>query len=745
MAERAAGHSSIIVRVGEVIIPLLSRQTVFLIPVLLQGMLLLPVPADAGISGSVELNYSHNESTLTDSSGVSTDTTIEGFRQTYRLNLEQLIYPNLKFTAGGIFEKDKTTTTEDSLERESTTTKVIPMTDLTLNTPLISAGIGFQKKEEKFTSGDTPSITEVRDNYSARLGWRPEGLPRLDSLYQRIYTYDKDRIFEDRVSDSAVLGLAYDPIKNLELRYQGTYNDTTDRLADINIKQISHNAAVRYSREFFNRVALSTSYNFTRSETTTVAKGQGEVTFQQFTFAGLSAISNTPASVTLDPSPGLIDTDVTAITGINIGPVPIGGDDRLRNIGLDFFNITEVNTLYLWVDRELPAAAVATFVWDVYVSSDNLNWTLLQPNASATFDTFLPRFEIRIPNVSVRYIKVVTRPLPRSFLPPPGIDVSNIFVTELQAFLTQQAADVEREHVNTTHLYELNAKTRIFDRPYIYHDLYYWYSKTDPGTSRYILSNAVSLSHRLSRVFSTLARVAREDSKELTGDKVAYVYSASLAATPLRTLYHNLLVSGRHETLNERSNDQQSVFLNNSAELYKGISVSLNGGLSWQKSETGRKTDSTLLNAGVSLVPRSNLTIGFGVNNTTTDQTGGGLPDTSLYTRNWNATLSYTPFNALYIFASVGMSSEKDREDMTTQQYAISWSPLAGGSLQVAVTYSVDLNSANDGKITTFTPSLRWNITPRAYLDVSYQDLEDSSVSQTIDTQVFSATFRSAF
>jgi hypothetical protein len=48
---------------------------------------------------------------------------------------------------------------------------------------------------------------------------------------------------------------------------------------------------------------------------------------------------------------------------------------------------------------------------EVWISSNNLNWTLHQTILSAPFGAFDNRFELTFANVSTRYIKAVTDPL----------------------------------------------------------------------------------------------------------------------------------------------------------------------------------------------------------------------------------------------------------------------------------------------------------------------------------------------
>jgi hypothetical protein len=328
---------------------------------------------------------------------------------------------------------------------------------------------------------------------------------------------------------------------------------------------------------------------------------------------------------------------------------------------------------------------------------------------------------------------------------PPGFDMSNIYVTEVQAFKRTPATATETIK-RTIQIYDLSMRAKLWDDPYLYYDFYYWYTKTDPaGVTRYILSNGLSLSQRLSRVFTGTARIAREDGEETAGKRVSYVYSASLMAVPLPTLSHSLVMSGRSESIAGRSSDTSSVFLNNSAELYRGVNVNLSGGVSFSTSETKQKTDNTVLTFGASLVPYHTMTMTVSYSDTATKQSGGGTEATSTYGRRGDASVAFNPWTTVYLFSSIGVVSQNDKKTSTVRNYAGTWSPFPGGSLQFNFSYNENLRSDDNGKDTVITPSIRWNIIHRAFLDVSYLMLRSESLSQTIESKSFNANFKMSF
>jgi hypothetical protein len=453
----------------------------------------------------------------------------------------------------------------------------------------------------------------------------------------------------------------------------------------------------------------------------------------------------------LDPNPALIDGDLATSAGINIGLPPAGGDTRLRNIGLDFTNPTEVNRLLLWVDRDLSAAPnIVNFFASnlkVYVSSDNLNWVAWSIFPPITLGPFENRFEIRFANVvpARRYIKVVTPPL--SAAVPGAFGFPNIFVTELQAFLQTSTITLQnnnQDRINTTtHNYDLDVKTRILDNPSLFYEFYGYYNRQDPAhQQRYSISNAFYTFHRFSEVFSGRARVAREDGEELGVKRFAYIYDVALTADPLRTLHNSLVVNGRNEEIGGKPNDTNSIFLYNTAQLYKGIDVTLNGGVNFTTQETGEKGRDFLINFQANIVPHRALTLGLNYNSTISRRTGGEQGSRSTYTRTLDFNLSYNPFRTLNLFAFIQYTNESGQKDRILQNYAINWSPFPDGALQFIVNYNENYRTEDHLVERIFFPSIRYNLSKKSYVEVSYQFVRSRSDIEKIDSNLISTSLK---
>ncbi|HEY4716130.1 MAG TPA: hypothetical protein VII00_03420 [bacterium] len=697
-----------------------------------------------GINGFLEFNYSNLNSESEDADGVLARTKTENFLQRYNLSLNRKIYPNLTLMGGGIFEQTRTEFKIDGNETESTLTKISPFVDLRLSTQSYNAGISYNRREETQKNAGAPAIPRIRDSYTSILGLKPEGLPTLNIQFSRSNIFDKEHSIQDQVNDHVLIGSRY-LIKQLDLRYQTTYSDLKDNLKDLEIQDINHIGNITYSNQYFKKkVSLATNYNIAYQKTKTSRKGTGETLFQAFPLAGLSAIDDTPLDGSLDSNQGLIDGDLAIGSGINIGLLPPGSDVRQRNLGLDFFNETEINTILVWIDREIPGDIAVSFRWNVYTSSDNVNWVLYQTIENAPFGTFENRVEIDFPNVKTRYIKIVVSPI--AITVPGATDYPYIYITELQAFLRKPADEVRGSVSRSAHIYNLNVRTRLLDTPSLYHNLFFLFSLSEPSSLlRYAISNALSLSHKFSRVYSINAMTALDINKETVGNTIAYTYSTMMTVQPVNALIHNLVFSGRYSNSPGTFSVFHSFFLNNFAELYKGISTALSGGISSASSNPGEDTKSVIINSGTTLVPHKSMTINLNYSDTATKQSGGALGKTYTFTKRSEVTMAYNPLRAVYLFTSLAILVEKGQKTSTTQSYGANWSPLRDGALLVNISYSENLRSSDKAMERAITPSLRWNMTAHSILDLSYIHTESESVSYTNGTKGLNANLRVSF
>jgi hypothetical protein len=432
--------------------------------------------------------------------------------------------------------------------------------------------------------------------------------------------------------------------------------------------------------------------------------------------------------VALVPNPALLDGNFTAGTGINLGLPPTGGDIRPRNMGVDFGSDIPVNMLRVWVDQDLRTEIAGVFSWDVYTSSDNKTWVLRQTVFPAVFGPFETRFEIRFAEVTARYLKVVAKPLGPAV--PFATDYPSIQVTEIQAILTKPAAGIQGRTTQISQRYNLNTRVRLLDSRDFFYEFSYLLMKSSTSPSTYNLSNGISFSEQLGKIFSGSARFAREDSHQPAGDRVAYSYMASMTAVPLDSLRHSFVYSGRQETVEGHGTSNNSFSLSNVAQVYPGVDASLALGVSFDTAATDEKTVSNQVTAGMTLIPHSTMNISMAFSDTRRKSSGGDLAtEISNETRTSVVSVAYTPVPTFYLFASLSTQAVTGSHGITTLNYSASWSPFRDGTLHCSFNYNEILDITGNQRQRIIVPNIRWNVSRASYLELTYEDLRNDTPS----------------
>jgi hypothetical protein len=708
------------------------------------------------IGGSLEWSYGSSDSKETDATGLSTRSSGSSYFQRYNLSFTSLLYPQLVLSAGGTF--DKTISISESPDGQKARTSnidIMPTASLVFFNPFVSGGVGFSRRQEKSESGGASPQTEFQDSKNAFLQFRPEGLPTLNMQFTRSNRYDKERERENVTSDSFALNSAYELLKNLNLSYSSSVSKNEDKLNETDSTTETQSGRASYSRQLLkNRVSFSADYLRSHSSSET-SSGLGALKLPLFPFAGLSVISifnaaPPPSTVTvnLSPTQALIDGNLTASTGINIGQsVSQGGDTRFREVGIDFVNATLVNTLDVFVvlnqaNQSLPAGIADNFTWYIYTSPDNQNWTLYQAGLKAAFDPFSNRFEITFPDVTTRFIMAAVQPLSIAVVAPPGVDVSNIFMTELQAFIISTSTVAGSKSSQGSEFYDLNVRASVLKSPMLIYNMYYSHAKNDPGITSYTLGNSLSLSQRLSRVLTGTARVAREDAGGSSpgAGRLTYLYSAALMAVPLPTLSSSLVMSGSRTEAQGVTSNNNSLFLANSARLYKGIDVSLSGGASRSSSSTGTDAESTTINFGAGVTPHRNMTINVNYGTTTSRSSVEGMERPPNRTQNATGSATYRPVETVYLVYSISEFSSTNSPRQTSQNYSASWAPLSSGALQVSFSYSENVRAGlGEGFDRAKSAGVSWRVGPRMFLSAGYSVVKSETVTLISESKSFSA------
>lgn len=701
------------------------------------GLLLLlaaiasPAARADGLSAYVEPDYSHTVLRTTDQTGRSSSSTIDEFAQHYRLTLDQQLYPFVRLRSLGLFEKVLDWTQDDTGASRSDQLRTSGSAHLLLGPPILNGDLGYDRRDEtsgSSTTSDRPHL--VNEIYSFHAGWRPADLPRLELRLSRTNTFDAARQVEDTTVDEALLSASYDGIRKLDLRYSLHWLDPTDHLTGTSTSELVNIARASYGDTFnASRTTVSGTYAIqNRVLDTSVLRAGGTVATQQFPAAGLSLIEAFPAlpeTDTLSANPALVDGNTTAGAAVNIGFTPtLGGDANPRDLGLQFADpSTRVNTLYVWVDRQLPSAIASVYAWTAYQSDDNVTWTQVTVTAPVVFNLFQNRFEIAIAATQARYLKVVTKPLPGAVTADRRF--ADVFVTELQAYLTVPAESARGRTSTTTHTVNGALRHLLLTDPSLAYD-FSGLLTAEGGRTSYVVVNGLSLDRRLTRALVLTARGARQDVGQEGQHLGLFQYSASLAAKPLPTLSHTLTYNGQYGQTPRGTSETNSLTLINHAALYRGIDAVASLGYSYNHPETGGTAQGPSVIVTASFAPHPAMSFSTSYFYSSTQVTGAREPDVTRETERVDGNLSFSPVPALYVGGSVSRVIKGERPT-TLAAFGGNFSPFPGGDLLFRLSYSETLDSASAAKSQTAVAGVHWNIRSGTFLDVNYTLLDSTA------------------
>ncbi len=713
-------------------------------------MILASVLAPVSLPAQQTNGYIELTATQTDSEtvtvGRATDTERLGLLQRYSLTANWTLFPTLLLTAGGLYERTDSEDRDGEVDLDVTTEKLRPFISLVYSTPLYFADIGFYRLDDRLDAGAL-SQRDIQDTFNITAAWRPEDFPIWTARFLRTEAYDENRELRDTTQTLIDLTGEYSPVDSVRLFYRGGIQDREDRLEDTTFRLESQTGRITYGDTWWNRrLQLSMEYNVDYFKREIRELGEGEVSIPVAAIGGLAAITEFPLEVELDPNPALVDGNRVASAGINLGLPPLDGDDRPRNMGFDFGVSRTLDSIDVWVDRELPEVIASSFQWQIYTSPDNRRWELQQTVPQAPFGPFETRFELRFQELTARYVKVVTSPLERGI--PEAEEFPLILVTELEAFERTPADEVRDEPSQTTERFTGSLRTKLLANRSLYYDLAYFELNPEEGSSTRNLSNALSFSQRLSDVLNLSARAAREDGTEADRTFVSYPYSAALRADWLPTLRQSLVFSGLRTEAEGETREFQSIFLQNSAELYDGVTVDLGIGESRSTEPSGREIDSTQVTGSATLIPHPTVSVNLLYQLRESDTRREGDQPEPAVGRNLTASeisVGWRPVPALYAFWRYRLEEQPGEPDRTLENYNLSWSPFPDGSLQLSFNYDETFRSELDSETQIASASARWNITRSRYLQLSYFRTDFASVFEDRKQESIQGTMRLTF
>jgi hypothetical protein len=761
-------------------------------------LLVLPCTASAdGVNGYLEYNYGTSKNNSSDVTG-STSTKSTNLTQRYSLEINKSLTSTLNLAMGanaqfntGDSETNGSTLTDGPTKSHSTSSRISPHIDLGYANGFFGGGASFSRRMEDAKSNGVSTPTTYADSYSTRLTWMPEDFPNLNLIYSSFDRYDENRVTQDTNSTSLTFSSRYKLLRSLELNYSGNHSTTTDRLSSFETDTLTQSLRADYNDIFFkDRVMVNSSYNVSTQRTTATNNGSsssqllltrviiGPFFYATTALTDLSASTpdfNTAASSNALPANVVISAPTVPTNNrVNLEmQVSFAGKVNIIRVLVSptFFNSSSrdlTTNLGMKADDYVKIGNVfANNNIKVYTSQNGSLWELWAPTAitfktvdivnSATGATTTgPAFELQLQNTAktATYIKVEILPVGNIILSDGPLQ--KLTVTSLEAYFQDQTTTIKPGTSRTSNqisgAYNLNLRARLWDVPTVTFDssfdLNHTKSDTTPFAYRYSLSNGLSLYHVFTPTLSTSGRLSRQDSinpSDNTSDSSSS-FSISLAATPLPTLNGTLNYSARQDKSDTTSKTSQSLGMSSSAELYRNINLGFNINGSLSSDNTGKEQQSVISSLGVNLVPHRTVSFNFGASDQENWSSGGDTRADSRtsYNRSIDATITYNPIQAVYLFGSINIVAQSHQKTQTAQSIGGAWSPFRDGALQLNISYREGIQ-ADGTKDTTFTNSAHLTIRPGMFLDIAYLIATSAGVTQKNDVQSLSSTFRASF
>jgi len=759
--------------------------------ILLMLFLALPGPAAAdGISGTLEYNYGASQSKSSDASG-STSSKSTSLSERYSLELDKSFTTTIRMSAGANVQTSSGDSETNGLTSHSTSSRISPHIDLGYANGFFSGAAGFSRRIEDSKSNGVSSVTNYADSYSSRLSWMPEDFPNLNLIYSSFDSYDESRLSQDNNSTSLTVSTRYKPLQSLDLNYSGNSTTSTNRLSGFKTDSLTQSVRADYNDIFFkDRIAVSSSYTIATQKSLATNNGASTPSASSSLLPPVLVNSNIDTFFFTTTKSFDLSTDKPDFSGTNFRiSNPLPGDsvvissltipaipDR-TNLGMKFSLNQSVNIIRLLVSTSTftpnhlftatDNTAVASAFFGkirVFTSSNGSSWTAVPNPPNITFNSFpsaippflpTPAFELRLPSpVQANFIKIEIEPVGNILLSDGQL--LKMSITSMELFLQDQNTIIpvgaSRSSSQIGGAYNLNLRARLWDVPTVSFDSGFdlHHTKTDSSqfAYRYALSNGLSIYHVFSQTLSSSARLSRQDdiNPAETSHASSNSLSVSLAATPLPTLSGTLNYSARQDKSSTTSKTSQSLNMSNSADLYRGVSLGLNVGGSLSSDNSGKEQRSMISSLGVNLLPHRSMSINIGVSDQESWAAGGDTKadSKSSYNRSLDATVTYNPVQAVYLFGTFNIIIQSQQKTQTAQSLGGSWSPFKDGALQLNVSYREGIQP--DGtKDRTFSNSAHLTIRPGMSLDVSYLIASSVGVAQKSDNQSVSSSFRASF
>ncbi len=511
------------------------------------------------------------------------------FYENYSLNFSRELTDTMNLTGSARYAKQRTA--------DRTLQQVNPTLALNWSNDLFSLYVSGTSSRRLDSKGPDHTTNTWDANLSGN--WSGKW-PAVRLYYGKSYSYDDQHPHNsDTRSTHRGMDLNYS-VSIIKLYYNYRDSKDEDKVSHSITWNYNHFGKVEASKSLFNgRLSLSASQQFSYNRTETEAKAHGGAALVPVSMTmGYSGVDSTPDMGTLASNPALIDGDRFTTAGVEIGNT----DDQ--NLGLEA-DYKELNLIYVYTVDDVTNSWVSQFQWDLYKSDDGNSWDLVASSLSFSYNHTMRRFEVELPHVSARYVKLYISHNPSS---------GDVYVAEMEAYIKIQTG---KEKVTVTSKFrsyrtDFNLGWRPRDRLSFSYSFSMNRAMPDPGLDTTDVSQSGNIAWNLSKYFSPNFSVSETKNKvegERENRSVTYAFTAT--SFPLDTLNLSGGVS-RAESYKggekENRSDTYNLYLtallfpdlNTSLDLVRSVSKNYRDGRE-TRGLTGRFTTTARLSPALTL------------------------------------------------------------------------------------------------------------------------------------------------
>jgi hypothetical protein len=664
--------------------------------------------------------------------------TNQGLHQTYELRLLQALSELIGFRISFRAERADDTFETGSQSLSSSFLRLQPGGELLITLPQIQLQARYDLIRTTF--GSAASADQRFERQTLHLAWQPDRFPSL--------TLDADRrvlsdTFHEQDSTETLLqATVSETLGPVQLAAAGrsTLLEESDDRGSAQRRSIEAQGTAAFNDAFWaGRLVASGDLNVIAARIDERAGAEGTLAQPVRIGTASAGIDDTPLDARdrpPAPAPALIDGAFLP-SGLSIGP----SDQSFLNIALDFRRFVLLDELRLLVrDRSgslVPAGG--SIEWNVYVSSDALDWTPLSGGAQTRFDPARSLYEVTFERSSTRFLKVVNL----------GVNVLETELVEVQAFDHLPGEPGERLE---TDLRIASAHASLTARPaewlaVSWNGLWNLSRQTREDEPDLRSEDSDQLASVLIRPASWTELLLRYQWRDVTQSEGFGQdfdqWIADLRFVPRPALDVTIEAFRSRENSTGRRTEIDGLALRGHTRLWRAIDLNFDLGQNWEELlSEGLTAERRFANGSalLRLTPAWTLTGSVALSRTRFEgEPQEGVAPASGSDRRWTTELAWRPGPPLLLSARIGRASATDFST-SLRGFRVQWNPFTGGALSLASAYDEDVDTATRRTFRRLLLSPRWAINRRASLQLNYT-LADLSGATSQRTRTLFATF----